>query len=146
MVFVCVSVQTRVCAAVNSVHVCCLYYLALTFSQLGVSERPYIVVEACCAQRPTPSLRGSSEQYQVSPSDGAAFHECCLAKNTTIVNCNYSRSLHNSRCRMCNETLLLRHRLCFRALTLSSIASLERGHWRRVVLHVLHPLIHSYLA
>ena len=34
--------------------------------QLGVSDRPYIVVEACNALRPTQSLRGSSEQYQVS--------------------------------------------------------------------------------
>ncbi len=136
MVFVCVSVQTCVCAAVNFIHVCWLYYLALTFLQLGVSERPYIVVEACCAQRPTPSLRGSSEQYQVSPSDVAAFHECHLAKNTIIVNCKYSRSLHNSCCRMCNETSLPQHRLCFRALTLSSIASQGRGHWRCVAPHV----------
>jgi len=33
--------------------------------QLGVSERPYMVVEACSALRPTQSLRGTSEQYQV---------------------------------------------------------------------------------
>ena len=37
----------------------------LTLLQLGVSERPHIVVETCNAMRPTPSLRGSSEQYQV---------------------------------------------------------------------------------
>jgi hypothetical protein len=33
--------------------------------QLGVSERPYMVVEACSAPRPTQSLRGTLEQYQV---------------------------------------------------------------------------------
>jgi hypothetical protein len=47
---------------------------ALRSAQLGVCQRPYIVVEACNALRPTQSLRGTTEQYQARASSTIALH------------------------------------------------------------------------
>ena len=46
--------------------------------QLGVSERPYMVVEACSAPRPTQSLRGTLEQYQVQCARLRVSRDCNL--------------------------------------------------------------------
>ena len=46
--------------------------------QLGVSERPYMVVEACSAPRPTQSLRGTLEQYQVQCARLRVSRDCDL--------------------------------------------------------------------
>ncbi len=46
--------------------------------QLGVSERPYMVVEACSAPRPTQSLRGTLEQYQVQCARLRVSRHCDL--------------------------------------------------------------------